>query len=595
MNNKKFIPLIVITLFWSLSCSDEFLEVTPPGSYSTPSLQNARGVEGMLISAYSALDGSWFESWGNAQFNQNGGASNWIWGGVRSDVAYKGTEPSDGVDINPIERAEVQPSNPYLGNKWNASYDGVGRANAALEALQGEDVRAELGEERALQIEGEARFLRAHFIFEAVKVFKNAPFVPEGTQDFAAISNSAGPPWAELEADLQFAYDNLPDQMSAEGRVNRAAAGAMLGKVYMFQGKYSDALTVFTDVINNGTTSAGTPLALTPRFHDNFRADMEAGNTEIMFAYEASFGDGTIANGNYENTLNQPHGSAARTACCGFFQPSQDLVNSYLVDANGLPMLDTYRSEDFVTDEGVAADADFTPEDSPLDARIDWTVGRRGIPFLDWGINPGSTSGYVRNVPNGGIYNPVKTVPTIAEFDAALAGVIDWGFTSTAKNVNIIRFADVLLLGAEAAAETGDLGTAVEWVDMVRERAANTNGWVTNEDGSFAANYNVGLYGSFSSQAEALQAIRFERKLELAMEGHRMFDLVRWHENSSSSALAFDAVAYMNDYLSTESEIRNHLSGASFSETYLYMPIPTDVITQSTVEGVQNIVQNPGY
>ncbi|MEZ4848685.1 MAG: RagB/SusD family nutrient uptake outer membrane protein [Bacteroidia bacterium] len=525
------------------------MNVSPPGSYSEPSLQNAKGVEGMLIAAYSALDGSWFESWGNSHFNQQGGASNWMWGAVRSDVAYKGTEQSDGVDLNPIERAEVQPSNPTLNNKWNACYDGIGKANAALKNLV--IARDEFSDADATRIEAEARVLRGHFHFEAVKVFGRAAYVDETITDFAAVTN---PPagefiWAALEEDFKFGYDNLPGTMSAPGRVNKYVAGTLLAKVYMWQGKWSAAEAVLDDIVNNGTTPAGDPLTLTPQYHHNFRADLEAGNTELMFCYEAAYGDGSISNGNYENTLNQPHGSSARTACCGFFQPSQNLANSFKTDASGLPMPDTYNDSDIKTDEGVPATDPFTPEAGNLDPRIDWTIGRRGIPFLDWGVNPGSTGGWVRNVPNGGVYNPVKTVPTLAEFDAQLAGVIDWGFTSTAKNVIIVRFADVLLLAAEVKAELGKLDEALNLTNMVRERAANPDGFVKDDNGDPAANYVITKYSSFASQAAALKAIRFERKLELAMEGHRMFDLVRWHLNSSNSAAPFDAVAYMNAYL----------------------------------------------
>ena len=174
MKNLKIIPLVLVMFFITISCSEEFLNVSPPGSYSEPSLQNAKGVEGMLIAAYSALDGSWFESWGNNHFNQQGGASNWMWGSVRSDVAYKGTEQSDGVDLNPIERAEVQPSNPTLNNKWNACYDGIGKANAALKNLV--IARDEFSDADATRIEAEARVLRGHFHFEAVKVFGRAAY-----------------------------------------------------------------------------------------------------------------------------------------------------------------------------------------------------------------------------------------------------------------------------------------------------------------------------------------------------------------------------------------------------------------------------------
>lgn len=586
-------------LFLSISCSDEFLEADPPGSYSEPSLQNASGVEGMLIAAYSALDGSWFESWGNNQFNQNSGASNWIYGAVRSEVAYKGTEPNDGVDLNAIERMEVLPTNPTIGQKWGAIYDGIGKSNAVIRNIPLAD---DMSDAQKLRVEGEARALRGHYHFEGVKVYGRVPYVDETVGidiPYAQVQNPAvGEPfiWSDIEADLLFAYNNLPGTMPDPGRINKYAAGALLAKVYMFQGKWSEAEPILDDIINNGTTANGTDLELMARFHDNFRADLESSNTESLFAYEASHGDGSISNGNYENTLNQPHGSNARTSCCGFLQPSQNLANSFKVDENGLPMPDTYNDSDIVTDEGVASDAAFTPEQGTLDPRIDWTIGRRGIPFLDWGVNPGSGSlGWVRDLNNGGPYNPVKQVPMFAEFDAQLAGVIDWGFTSSAKNVHIVRLADVLLLAAEVKAELNKLGDAVDLVNQVRRRAANEDGWVKDENGDPAANYSISEYDSFGSQAEALEAIRFERKLELATEGHRFFDLVRWHENSSRSALPFDIISYMNDYFQKESIKRSHIAGASFEERNLYIPIPQNVIAQSTVDGKENITQNPGY
>ncbi|MCA6078918.1 RagB/SusD family nutrient uptake outer membrane protein [Fulvivirga sedimenti] len=592
------VSMVSLLMLIIISCSEEFLEPEPPGSYSEPSLQNAKGVEGMLIAAYSALDGSWFESWGNNRFNQNGGASNWVWGGIRSEDSYKGTEPNDGVDLNAIERSEVLPSNPVLNNKWGAIYDGVGKANAAIRNIS---LASDMTDAQKVRVEAEARALRGFYHFEGVKVFGRVPYVDETVGidvAYAEVKNPApGEPfiWAEIEADLLFAYNNLDGPMPNPGRINKYAAGALLAKAYMFQGKWSQAEPILDDIVGAGTTSTGERLALMPRFYDNFRADMENGNTESMFGYEAAFGDGSISNGNYENTLNQPHGSSAPTNCCGFYQPSQNLANSFKVDGSGLPLLDTYNDSDIVTDEGVASTDPFTPEQGPLDARIDWTIGRRGIPFLDWGINPGSGSnGYVRQLTNGGPYNPVKTVPTLAEFDAQLAGVIDWGFTSTAKNVQIVRYADVLLLAAEVKAELGKLSEALDLVNEVRARAANPDGFVMNGN-SPAANYSVGLYPSFASQADALKAIRFERKIELAQEGHRFFDLVRWHENSSNSALPFDIISYMNNYYQTEGAKRPHIAGSTFEARNLYNPIPQSVIAQSTVNGVENISQNPGY
>lgn len=593
MKFKYITTVVVAMLLTVISCDESFLEVSPPGSYSEPSLQNLKGVEGMLIAAYSGLDGSWFESWGNNHFNQNGGASNWIWGAMRGDDSYKGTEESDGVDLNPIERHETLPSNPYLNNKWDACYDGIGKSNAVLRTLA---ALTDVDAATLARIQGEARFLRAHYHFEAVKVFKNPPFVDETITDFPAVKNDV-PAWASIEADLQYAYDNLPDVMNAAGRANKYAAGAYLAKVMVFQGKWAEAKPILTDVINNGVTAAGTPLALHEKFSDNFSASMESGSPEMIFAYEASYGDGSISNGNYENTLNQPHGSTARTSCCGFFQPSQTLVNAFKTE-NGLPQLDTYNDTDVPSDEGLALTDPFTPYAGDLDPRIDWTVGRRGIPFLDWGEHPGSSgAGYVRKVDNGGPFSPVKTVPRIADFDNNLAGVIDWGFTSSALNVQIMRFADVILMLAEVEAELNNLQAATDLVNQIRRRAANADGFVKTDAGDDAASYVINEYPAFGSQTEALKAIRFERLIELAMEGHRMFDLVRWQEatDAGNTAAPFDIVAHLNSYLTKEQADRVHLANASFDKKYMYMPIPERVITQSTVDGVQNIVQNPGF
>ena len=347
-------------------------------------------------------------------------------------------------------------------------------------------------------------------------------------------------------------------------------------------------------VINNGTTAAGTPYALEPLYHDNFKASEEAGNSESIFAYEAS-NAGDIVNGNYENTLNQPHGSAAEGAgCCGFYQPSQNLVNSFKVDANGLPMPATFNDVDLADDEGLTSQDAFTPPNDPLDPRIDWTVGRRGIPYLDWGIHPGVN--WIRQIDFGGPFSPIKNVPEVADFDNNLAGVYDWGFTLSALNVHIIRYADVILMAAEAEAELGNLGRALDLVNMVRTRASNPDGFVKLDDGTPAANYQIGLYPSFANQQAALTAIRFERKIELGMEGHRFYDLVRWDNvtDAGLTAAPLDMAQVLNDYLAGEDD-RYHLANASFNIRHKYAPIPESVITQSTVDGVQNIKQIDGF
>ena len=591
MKRKYFSYLAMTTglLLTGISCSDSFFDQAPPGAYSEPSLANSKGVEGQLIAAYSMLDGSYFESWDNNYFNQVGGGSNWVWGSIRGGDAYKGTEPTDFGDINAVETHTVLFSNGTLNTKFTACYDGIGRANQTLRSLA---VATDISDANRLRIEGEARFLRAHFHFEAVKAFGVAPWVPETAldADLRVIENDHMI-WPEIEADFLFAYENLPSVQNAAGRANKWAAGAYLAKVKMFQAKWAEALTILNDVIANGKTSTGASYALLPKYGNLYRVAAENGSTESVFAYEASASDGTIANGNYENTLNQPHGGSAPTGCCGFFQPSQNLVNSFKVDGSGLPLLTTYNSTDLLNDEGKLSADPYTPDSTtPVDPRLDWTVGRRGIPFLDWGVHPGNN--WVRQVSNGGPYTPVKNVPSLAELNGSEAGVIDWGFTSSAQNVGIIRYADVLLWAAECEAEVGDLGKATDYVNMVRARAANAAGFVQGSP----ANYQIGQYTTdFANRADALRAIRFERKIELGMEGHRFFDLVRWDNatDAGKTALAFDIVDYINnEYLAEEKTKRNHLATANFTIKYKYLPIPENVITQMTVGGVKKVDQS---
>jgi len=570
-----------------ISCGDSFFDQKVPGAYTEASLANSKGVEGMLIAAYSMLDGSYFENWDNNYFNQQGGASNWVLGSIRGGDAYKGTEPLDGVDINSIEAHGVNFSNPILNTKWTAVYDGIARSNQTLRGLA---AATDITPANRLRIEGEARFLRAHYHFEAVKAFGVAPFVPETAldPDLRVIENDHMI-WPEIEADFQFAYDNLPGTQTAAGRANKWAAGAYLAKVKIFQAKWAEALTILNDVISDGTIATGVPYALAANYGNLYRVASELGNTESIFAYEASASDGTIGNGNYENTLNQPHGSSAPTSCCGFFQPSQNFVNSFKVDpGTELPLLTTYNDSDLLNDQGLLSTDAFTPDNTtPVDPRLDWSTGRRGIPFLDWGIHPGAN--WVRLQSYGGPYTPKKNVPSLAEINGPEAGVIDWGFTSSAQNVGILRYADVLLWAAECEAEVGSLVNATTYVNQIRTRAANSV-----VPGS-PANYQVGLYPTFTTRAQALAAIRFERKIELGMEGHRFFDLVRWDNATDAGAtqLAFDIVDYLNnEYLTEEKTKRNHLSTATFTAKFKYLPIPENVITQMTVGGVKLVDQS---
>jgi hypothetical protein len=355
----------------------------------------------------------------------------------------------------------------------------------------------------------------------------------------------------------------------------------------MFQNKFTEAKALFDLIIASGRTPNDLKYDLASSFHANFRATTEH-NAETVFTVEASYGDGANTNGNYDNTLNYPHGGSATTekpgACCGFFQPSQNLVNSFKTTA-GLPQLDTYNNTDVTSDEFVTSGAAFTPYAGTLDPRLDWTVGRRGIPYFDWGIHPGRD--WIRKVDFGGPYTPKKNTYYKSDI-GSLAGTVGWGFANNALNFTAMRFADVLLMAAEAEIEVGSLTTAMQYINRVRTRAAASpvmNGAVP------AANYVVNNYtaADFPDKAAARKIVRFERRLELGMEGHRFFDLVRW---------GIADVVLNTEYFSKETVRRaSALSGAVFTKNkHEYLPIPEFAVSRSIADdGKPTLKQNPGY
>lgn len=580
MKNKLIIFSITAlaastVLFYS--CKKEFLDRPPQGVYSEAQLANKKGINGMLISAYATLDGrqqTWYE-----------GGSNWVWGSVTGGDALKGSEASDQVDINPIMKYDFSPTNPQIGNKWSGLWDGVAQANQVLKTLA---LATDMTDAEKKQIEAEARFLRGYHHFDGKKIYNNIPYVDEKVTDFKIPNTDATGNyiniWPQIEADLKFAYDNLDEVKPNRGRVNKWAAGSFLAKAYMFQKKYAEARTLFDAIIASGKTAEGKAYNLTPTFQENFKATSEH-NVESIFAIESTYGDGTNTNGNYDNALNYPHSpSTPGAGCCGFFQPSQNLVNSFKTDAAGLPMPDTYNNSDVTRDANLVSSDPFTPYAGNLDPRLDWTVGRRGIPYLDWGVHPGRD--WIRDVGFGGPYSPKKNVFYKSDI-GTLAGSVDWGWNNEALNVMIMRFADVLLMAAEAEVEGGSLTKAVGYVNRVRARAANSP--VKTAAGANAANYVVNQYAGFANQADARKAVQFERKLELAMEGHRFFDLVRW---------GIADVFINTEYLPKEAPLysKGPLTGAVFTKgKNEYLPIPSFAIVQSAKDGKPTLKQNPNY
>jgi len=572
-NIKQILGVVAVLVVILVSCGKDFLNTEPYGSVNSALLAtSSKGANALLIAAYSNLDG--FSGWDNGS-PWGGAASNWTFGSIVGGDAVKGSEAGDQPDITPLEKHTVDANNPYLDGKWRNYYDGISRVNQALRALNGLNAAAISASEKSTRI-AEAKFLRAWFHYDLWRIFRNVPYIDETVVD-PRIGNAADIT-PKLEKDLLDAVAGLPVTQPEAGRVTKGAAQAVLGMLYMWKKNYSGAKAQFDAIV------ASNRYALNAKYHDNFNADTR--NTkEGILEVQQSVNDGTTDNGNNGDVLNFPY-NGGPAGCCGFHQPSQDLVNAFKVDANGLPLLDTYNAEDFKSDDGIkSADAFYPDTVNAVDPRLDWTVGRRGVPYLDWGRHPGSI--WIRDQSYGGPYAPIKNTHYKRQQDAKVV-VAASGWTSgyNANNLKLIRYSDVLLQLAEAEVELGNLSRALQLVNQVRARAANPAGFVPSDGGPKFAVYNVGLYTSFPNKDYAVKAVRFERRLELGMEGHRFFDLVRWGVVASVKA----------KYFETEGRKRTYLRGSTFTTgKHEIFPLPQKAITQSAKDGAPTLKQNNGY
>jgi len=593
MKKIKFLSVfaVIAGLLLMNSCSEEFLEITPNGSLDQTVLATYNGVDALLIGAYSMLDGV------AAGYGWNAASSGWVYGSIRGLEANKGTDSGDQPAINPIQTYSETATNSYLNGKWRSCYEGVSRSNSAI-LLAAEALAAEtITQDEYDSFVSQARALRGVYHFWVWKLWADrgtntfVPYVDE-TTDAKTVTNDQDIR-ANIIADLE-AGTTLALDMGQIGRFNKTVCEVFLAKAQMqMNGDYGTARTLLADVVASGTQPSGDPIGLTPKYGDIF--DIEFRNdVEAVYTVQYSVNDNSGGNnGGSGEVLNFPYKSGSSPGgCCGFFNPTQEFVNSFRVDANGLPMLDgSYNNsgEELLRDMGIAAgglwvvddgDAETTvgqylindvvtaydpanpyidlayrsltgTEASPnvnndpltsasdweliwtednslaLDPRLDWSAGRRGIPYWDWGIHTGSD--WIRDQSYSGPYSPKKQVYKQSQ-EGTYTEVGNWTSGYTANGYRMIRYADVLLLLAECKAETntGDLGFAE--VNLIRERAGNTAGFVYEEDGTTpAANYMVSEYTTpFANTADAMEKIMMERKLELGQEGHRYYDLQRW-------------------------------------------------------------------
>lgn len=600
MKNIKYLSVcaVAITGIFLGSCK-KYTEQPLLGKLSPVQVNTVDGINGLLIGAYSALDGGGGDGsalGGGSSWEAAG--SNWIYGSVAGGDAHKGSDGTDQQSINSLAQWTTDPTNGFLNTKWKAVYEGVRRCNNVLRTIP---LVPTLTDAQKTSLIAQARFLRGHYYFELKKMYNNVPYIDETavTPEQFNVANDKDI-WPKIEDDFKYAYANLPATQAPQiGRVNKWAAGAYLAKAYVYQKKWTDADPLFTTVITSGTNSAGIAYGLTDNYEDNFSAASK-NNKETVFAIQQAANDGsnTISEANDGDRLNFPYNSPF--GCCGFYQPSLDLANSFRTDAAGLPYVDDYNSHPIKQDLGIESSVAFTPDAGNIDPRLDWTVGRRGIPFLDWGNHPGKA--WIREQSYAGPYSPKKN--TYYQSTASkYADGHSWA-PGTANQINVIRFADVLLLAAETKAQLGDLPGAQAYVNRVRERAGKSASLVYKylnpgavypaPIGGFsttpAANYIVNQYpvGAFAAAGKdgALKRIYFERKIELGMEGQRFFDISRWGI----------AQQELNKYYTVDGAVISDIAGSHFTPNRNeYYPIPLLQIQLQSDGTTSKLAQNKGY
>ncbi|WP_304590335.1 RagB/SusD family nutrient uptake outer membrane protein [Duncaniella muris] len=569
------------------ACSDDFLENKPQGSLSDGNMNDPSAVDLLVNGVYATFGCRYADSNDPHLFP----VTNWSYGEVRADNAYKGGGgETDLWEIHDMETSRIQPNNGFLDGKWFNVYCGISRCNSAIRALR--KVDESQNKNKASRI-AEVRVIRDHWYFELVRLFNRIPYMdidlPEN--DYTSVRNDEFTRDEHLDRianDLLEAANDLPDSQSEIGRINRRIALAYAAKVKLYQAYEQDPQTNAVTGINRTLLQEVVDLIdgiqgydLLADFQQLDLLEYENG-PESVFAIQFSKDDGSSGVGriNWSMLLNSMTGPGCPWQGDGFFLPSQDLINAYQTDANGLPVFDYQNRPDYgkvVFDSNGGYSLGNT--DGNVDPRLDFITGRPTIRYKTF--EERACGLWVRNSDVYG-YNNTKRFWLSPESKDAEQG---WPWGASALNWQIIRYADLLLYKAEALIELGGNGLeeARTLINRVRARAMNSSYVKDFDDPSKdAANYKIGLYPAAGwTQDYARQALRTEMRLEKAMEGERFFDLVRW-------GIAKET---MNNFFAAEKDNRIYYQNVSFETGEEYFPIP---VAQYNFSG-GIYVQNPGY
>lgn len=583
MKLKNILASLCVVM--TTGCSDNFLENPPQGSLSDGVMNSPEAIELLVNAAYASLYGMTNEQ-GDPCMRPT---TNWSYGEVRADNAYKGGGGEGDVwDVHAMETFQIQSNNGNLDGKWFNLYSLISRCNSALRVLKAADPNEY--KDRDMRI-AEVKVIRAHHYFELVRLFNKVPYIDEDLKvsEYVDVPNdqfTRKEHLARIAGDLLDAAEDLPEKQGEVGRINRNIALAYAAKVKLYEAYEQDEQTHAVTGVNKQLLREVVDLIDEVKGYDLLKdfqqLDMIAyeNGPESVFSVQYSMNDGSSDGGriNWSNLLNSPGGNSPYHGD-GFFLPSQDLINAYQTDENGLPVFD-YQSR---PDYGVVEFIDETHQnlsntEPTVDPRLDFVVGRPTITYKTYRETP--CQSWVRD---RGVYghNCAKRFWVSPESPDMIKG---WPWGASELNWQIIRYADLLLYKAEALIELGeDLETARQLINRVRQRAMNSE-YVKdfNDPTKDAANYKIGLYPAEGwTQDYARQALRTEMRLEKALEGERFFDLVRW-------GIAKDV---MTRYFEAEKDQRVYYQVAKFDAGEEYFPIPVAQYNFS----LGRYTQNYGY
>ena len=550
----------------------------PQATLTQDEVKNPEYIDNVLISAYAGLV---------SIEDMNASFSLWNYD-TRSDDAYVGgSDFSDGEPFHRLERSTgVMTTDWPFSSIWNRFYNYLSRVSLSLDILASADQENATIKQRT----AEMKFLRAYGHFQLKRLFKKIPFVNKlnmEEEDYNNLSNTEytnDEGWQQIINDLEDAYAVLPIVQAEKGRPTKAACAAFLAKVYLYKayrqddansnqvtGINSDDLQKVVEYTNPALYSG---YGLEPDLHNNFRPEEQYENgKESLWAIQYSKNDGTVyGNLNFSYRLIVPCIPKVHDSGCDFYKPSHNLVSAYRTNSDGLPLLDNFAAVDYTVGSN-----------QTVDPRLFVTVGVPGTPYM---FNPGfmmaESNAWSRSGGTFGYFVSLKQNVDPSLTDSYLY-LCDSQWASSMNRI-VFRYADVLLMRAEAQAQLGQTADAIALVNQVRNRANGmiTNSVVSNYPTKYGVHYAVGKYNGSYSKDEAMKIIKMESRLELAMESERFFDLVRWG----------DAATVLNKFYSSESEKMNFLSGSQFTANKNeYLPVPYEQMAASNGHYTQNCGQ----